>query len=336
MKPEILFINVGTPNDSSEKSVGKYLIEFLLDKRVIPLPWIFRQILVRFLIVPFRKKKSASLYSKIWMKEGGSPLQFYSKKFVEKMQSEWKGEANVSYAMCYQSPALKNELQKIMQKQPKCLVVVPLFPHYASVTTGGALEIVQRYFIHSLYVPNLYFLHTFYRENFYIQALSDGLQKRLKEISFDVLLFSYHGLPEKQMKETSENRCSCIGNSCEKEIEGCYRSQCFATSRLLAERLNLKESEYCTSFQSRLGRSQWIMPYTENIILELRSKNVTNIAVTSPSFVMDCLETLEEINIGLRKKWENAGGQNFYFIPCLNDNDDFVKGMKDFIADKIK
>ena len=308
-KKGILLINLGTPDSPSVLSVGRYLRTFLMDKRVIELPYIFRWALVHGLIIPFRTPSSAKLYKKIWCSKG-SPLLINSQEFAESLNSYLGDEYEVSLGMRYGEPSISNACRALLNKECNEIVVVPLFPQYSSAATGSALEEVYRFFAKEEEIPQVTLINEFYQARFYIRSLAKHIYHYIQSLEFDCLLMSYHGLPKKFQT---------------------YRQQCALTSKLIAQTLGLSEKQYAYSFQSRLGRLEWLKPYTDEILKDLRDKGVKNLVVACPSFVADCLETLEEINIGIREEWMALGGENFYYIPCMNSNPDWIKAFANFV-----
>ena len=325
-KKAVVCLNIGTPEGPTTPFVKSYLKEFLLDKRVLDISWILRQSLVRGAILPFRSPKSAEAYASIWTKEG-SPLLVESQKFCNKLQDDLGSDYLVKLAMRYSEPSIKKVLEEV--KNFEEIILFPLFPQYASSSTGSCLEFSLNYFSKQVNVPAVRVVKSFYKEDSFIEALAKKVQESQMSSSWDHLLMSYHGLPERQVRASEfnpKNFCSS-DKPCSVDFKKtyCYRKQCYETSYLLAEKLGINHERYSVSFQSRLGRDPWIKPYTDLILPKLYKSGVRNLAVMCPAFVADCLETLEEISIRAREDWMKLGGESFTFIPCLNDSDLWVQ-----------
>lgn len=312
----ILLINLGTPDDCDPESVRRYLKQFLNDPMVIDLPSIVRWFLVNWLIIPRRYKKSAEAYQKIWLEGNGSPLLVYSEAMKEALASKLGAGYRVELGMRYGNPSIEVALEKL--KSCDSLKVLPLFPQYASASTGSAIAEFLRIANKSTQwnMSQVHIQENFYQDPGFIAAYASVIKKHIQHKKPDMLLLSYHGIPERQLHKGTP----------------CYRTQCFVTSTALASALDLSESEYCVAFQSRLGRTPWIKPYTDLILPELIQKGVRNLAIACPSFVADCLETLEEINIRARAQWQSLGGGDFIFIPCLNAEPMWINAL----AERLK
>jgi ferrochelatase len=325
----VLLINLGTPDKADSKSVYAYLTQFLNDPRVVALPWLIRSLLVNLLIVPFRFRQSVHAYQQIWT-EQGSPLLLNSHKLMTCLQQELGDTYHVELGMRYGKPSIASALKKLEHCQH--IVVIPLFPQYSSAATGSALEEVFCAIGKKWNIPALHIHNDFYNHPDFIRAYAEITQQKLTEQPVEVVLFSYHGLPEIHL-DKSECRAACSRQSACPMISdknaSCYRAQCYETTRALATHLNLKTEQYRVSFQSRLGKTPWIKPYTDEVLTDLIQQGIKNIAVVCPSFVSDCLETLEEINIRARAQWKSLGGGEFVFVPCLNDNKTWVKALAD-------
>ena len=325
-KKAVVCFNIGTPDSPTTSSVKAYLKEFLLDKRVLDIPWALRQSLVRGAILPFRSPKSAEAYASIWSEEG-SPLLLESDQFCNSLQKQLGSEYVVKLAMRYGEPSIKKVLEEV--KDFEEIVLFPLFPQYASSSTGSCLEFSLSYFAKQVNVPAIRVVKAFYKEPSFVEALAGKVRETEKNHSWDHLLMSYHGLPERQVRASEfdpKNFCSS-DKPCPVDFKEtyCYRKQCYETSSLLAQNLGLDKDRYSVSFQSRLGRDPWIKPYTDLVLPELYKSGVKNLAVMCPAFVADCLETLEEISIRAREDWMKLGGESFTFIPCLNDSDLWIQ-----------
>jgi protoporphyrin/coproporphyrin ferrochelatase len=335
MKKGILLINLGTPDHPNTPSVRRYLQEFLIDPRVIDIPWLLRFLLVYGVIGPLRSKKSAAAYQAIWT-ESGSPLLVNSialQKALSKTLEGLNEDYVVALGMRYGNPSIQSALQALKDQKVDHITIIPLFPQYASASSGSALEATLERLARQNTIPNIRVIRDFYHLPGYIDAYTDLIQQHIQDKSIDRILFSYHGLPERQIKKT---RCqaSCVlsnaSGPCKRmdsSNSDCYRAQCYETTRLIAEKLGLRADQYQICFQSRLGRTPWIKPYTDQVLIDLSKQRVRNIAVVCPSFVSDCLETLEEINIRAREQWQALGGERFVCVPCINTHPMWVAGL---------
>lgn len=326
MTKGVLLVNLGTPDSPSIKNVHHYLVEFLTDARVIDKPWGLRQLLVRLFIVPARVRQSAKSYSHIWMNEG-SPLMVYSQKVQKLLQEELGHEFAVELAMRYQKPSIENALKAL--KNVEHLIVVPLFPQYASATTGSIhqkiLEIVSTYQI----IPKLTLVDHFADHEDYITAVAEVASEYPLE-SYDYFLFSFHGLPKRHLTKANPS-CStsmhcCKGSSASNA--NCYTAQCYRTAYAIAKKLKLNPQNYSVSFQSRLGKEPWTEPFTLDTIKELGLKNKKRVLVFCPSFVSDCLETIYEIGIEYADEFKKHGGEALHFVKSLNDHPSWIKALK--------
>ena len=328
-----LLVNLGSPNSTSVKDVKNYLDEFLMDKRVIDTPYLVRAFVVKGIILNTRPKKSAEAYKKIWWSEG-SPLIVLSERLHKKVQQ--KSNIPVELAMRYGNPSIKSGINKLAKQGVTEIFLIPLYPQFAMATTETitvlASKIVKKYF------PNIKItdVPAFYNKTDYIEVLSNSIEKELEKTKPDHLLFSYHGVPERHIKKSdiTKSHCKIDGSCCNTPSpahEFCYRHQCYQTTKNVAEKLNLKEGFYSTSFQSRLGRDPWLQPYTDQTIDDFAKNGIKNLAVVTPAFVSDCLETLEEIGMEAKESFEENGGEHFSTIPCLNDNDDWANTIANWI-----
>jgi protoporphyrin/coproporphyrin ferrochelatase len=322
-KPALVLVNIGSPKSPNEDDVREYLREFLSDPRVIDINAVGRWALLNFVILPFRPAKSAAAYQKIWTAEG-SPLVVFTKKQAEGLQQRMPGW-DVHWAMRYGEPNLASVVPKL-KDAPK-VVLVPLYPQYSLAATESSRE----RFAQLMGKQQFTSLPAFYGEPDFIDAFAARIDDTRKGFDYDHVLFSYHGLPERQVKacEASAGHCFRPG-CCDKIVEAnfrCYRAHCFATSRLLTERLGLDPQKVTTSFQSRLGRTPWIQPFTDVVLDELPRAGVKRLLVACPSFVTDCLETLEEVGIRAAEQFKAAGGEALVLTPCLNDDPRWLDGM---------
>jgi ferrochelatase len=339
-KTGVLLIQLGTPDSPSTLDVARYLGEFLNDPRVIDLPWLIRRLLVNGIIVPFRSPKSAKIYRDLFKLNGGrSPLLEHAESVQALLQKRFKGdqeEITIEMAMRYQSPSIEAVLERMRKAGYSRIILIPLFPQYASASTGSAIEkalhIIQRWWV----IPELSTVSQFYDENAYLEAVIDRASPfRLED--YDHVLFSYHGLPERQVdKVYSEGLCS--DQPCETEVnpqnQFCYKATCYATTRLLVERLGLDTSRYTTCFQSRLSK-QWLEPFSDHVIEELAKKGARKILVFSPAFVADCLETLIEISVEYQGIFEAHGGEKVELVPSLNDHPRFIDCLESMVRRRL-
>lgn len=333
-KTGVLIINLGTPDEPTPQAVERYLKQFLMDKWVVDIPAIFRWILVNILIVPKRKFASAEAYEKVWTSQG-SPLLSISKEFCANLQSVLGDGFLVRLGMRYGNPSIPSAVEFFKQSGVDHLVVMPMYPQYAESSTRSSLEELKESLKKSSYAPSLKIVPPFYQSPGFVKAYASLIKKSLKEDSH--LLLSYHGLPERHVQKTdlSGNHCLKKSNCCDQITEAnrfCYRAHCFATSRELAKELGLKPSQYSVSFQSRLGRSPWIKPYTDFLYKDLIGEGHKNLVVASPSFVTDCLETIEELGIRLKEDFLRDGGETFTLVPCLNASESWVEAVSDVVV----
>jgi len=308
LKTGILLINLGTPEALTLSAVRKYLREFLSDPKVINLPWLIRIPLVNF-IVCTRAKKSLEAYEKIWLKEG-SPLLVYTRALQQAL-SEAMGDAyQVEIAMRYGKPSISHGFEALIKGRCDKLMIMPLFPQYSNAVTASILEAVSKELLKQKVNIPIHVKTHFYDLEAYIVASAELAGDSMKAIQAEYLLMSYHGLPERQMPLNPD-----------------YKKDCIATSDAIAKQLSLSQEQYQTSFQSRLGRIPWIQPYTDEVLIKLRQQGIKRLAVICPSFVVDCLETLEEIGIRAREQWIQLGGEELILVPCLNSNGDWIRAL---------
>ena len=328
----VLLIQLGTPDSPSVKDVRKYLSEFLNDPRVIDIPYLLRKILVNLIIVPFRAPKSAKIYKMLWT-DKGSPLLYYSESLKEKLQSALGNEFEVELAMRYKNPSMKSVLDRMQKKGYKKIIILPLFPQYASASTGSAInkamDIISKWWV----IPEIKIISQFYDNEDYINSVvAKGKQYNLPE--YDHILFSYHGLPVRQVDKVYNDGKPCEDHHCETEINDsnayCYKAACFATTRLLSEKLNIQNENYTVCFQSRLDK-KWLEPFSDKVIAELARKGAKKLLVFSPAFVADCLETTIEIGHDYLNIFKANGGEHLQLVESLNDNQDWVFAVKNMI-----
>lgn len=323
MKRGLLLINLGTPSSTSHSSIRSYLRAFLTDKRVVDLPAFIRYLFVYFFLLPFRTKKSVHAYQAIWTKQG-SPLLYHSHNLACTIQEQVSSAYQIALGMRYGEPSIENALNQLSQCES--ITILPLYPQYASATSGSSISEVMRIISSWEIIPSLEIIRDFFQHPAYITAQAQLIKPYINKNTF--ILFSYHGLPERQLIKSS---CTSIClDSCPPvthKNQGCYRAQCFQTSRSLAENVHLSEDQCATAFQSRLGTLPWIKPYTDEILIQLINKGIKKLIIVCPSFVTDCLETLEEIGIRAKKQWHELGGDEFLMIPCLNTDPLWIKAV---------
>lgn len=322
-KKALLFVNIGTPEELSEEAVKRYLKKFLMDKYVIDIFFLFRWILVNLIIVPFRTKKSLAAYKEIWKNEG-SPLEVYTKALVKKAKKKLPDFEEVTYAMSYSKPFIEEALEGLKKKDINEVYYLPLYPQYAESTARSSLEEAKKWHKKNKKVV-VKSLSYFYEDADFVKASVQKIESHLADYEKEALhfLFSFHGLPERHVKKLysycRNDRTCCL--SLGEKNRCCYRAQCFKTAEILARKLGFKDEAWSVSFQSRLGRDKWLMPYTSNRAEELAQKElVKNLVVIPWAFTIDCLETEEELDGEIKEAFLEAGGKSFKRIPCLNQD----------------
>jgi ferrochelatase len=329
-------MNLGSPDSTEVKDVRRYLNEFLMDERVIDKPWLFRFLLVRGIIVPFRAPKSAEAYKSIWTKEG-SPLIVISKQLRDALDKEV--EEPVAIAMRYGTPSPKETYDELLKSNPDLeeVILVPMYPHYAMSSYETAVEYAVEQHKKGGYSFKLTTIKPYYDNEEYLQALCDSMQLFLQG-EYDHILFSYHGVPERHIYkgDITKQHCLKVANCCEVASPAhkyCYRHQCLVTTKLVTERLGVPKYKWTMTFQSRLGRDEWLKPYTAATLEELPKQGIKKLLVVCPAFVSDCLETLEEIAEEGKEIFLHAGGESFEMIPCLNVHPMWVGAMAKWIKE---
>jgi ferrochelatase len=328
-KVGVLLVNIGSPATPKASDVRRYLREFLSDPRVIDIPVVLRLLLLYFFILPFRPQKTAKAYSKVWTKDG-SPLLRHSKALQAALVQKLP-ECEVSLGMRYQAPSLSQSLEQL--KKYEQLIIFPQYPQYASSSTGSCLEAIFDIVKKWWNIPAISVVPPFYDHPLFITAVANIISSEKK--TWEHLLFSFHGLPERQIRKSENKKGSICQEACTQVQPFCYRSQCFDTAKHIANRLALNTDQYSVSFQSRLGRSPWIKPYTDLIFSELRGRGVKRLAIACPSFTADCLETIEEIGIRAQETWLSLGGESLQLIPCVNSHPLWVDACASIIRDQI-
>ncbi|RAW02820.1 ferrochelatase [Pseudochryseolinea flava] len=328
-KTGVLLINLGTPDSPSVGHVRSYLSQFLNDPRVIDIPWLSRKMLVNLIIVPFRAPKSAKVYKELWT-DKGSPLLYYSEQAKELLQQSLGEGYDVHLAMRYKNPSIPDVLETMRKKQYKKIVVLPMFPQYASASTGSAIEEVMRVMKSWWVIPELKIISQYYDHPLYIDAFVER-GKKYNHHEYDHVIFSYHGLPERQVDKVY-NEGLCSDHDCEHEItaenEYCYKATCYATTRLLAAKLNIPQEKYTVSFQSRLDQ-KWLKPFSDEVVRECGRKGMKKLLIFSPAFTADCLETIIEIGDEYQEIFHEHGGEKVQLVESLNEHPTWIACLKD-------
>jgi ferrochelatase len=334
----VLLINLGSPDSTEIKDVKKYLNEFLMDERVIDIPYWKRYILIKGIILNFRPKKSAAAYKKIWWKEG-SPLVVISERFTEKVKNNT--DIPVALAMRYGTMSMEKGIKELADKGVTEILLAPLYPHYAMSSFETVVVKAEEVIAEKYPQIKLDVLPPFYNKPDYIKAMSDNISNHLEGFDYDHILFSYHGIPERHIKKSdpTKSHCKLDGSCCDRNSVAhhtCYRHQCLETTKCIAKELNLKEGTYSNSFQSRLLKDPWLKPYTDFEFDRIpKEEGKRKMAVVTPAFVSDCLETLEEIAMEGKEQFFEGGGTDYKHIPCMNDNDDWVHVMNTWIDEWV-
>lgn len=339
-KKGILLVNLGTPDTPSVPDVKRYLDQFLMDGRVLDIPYFQRALLVKGAIVPKRGPQSAKLYSEIWDPETGSPLMHYSLVQQKMLQEALGEEYHVALAMRYQNPSIASALAELEKIPLESLRIIPLFPQYASATTGSIMEEVMRIMQKWNSFPSISILGDFYNHPTMIEVFADhAAQFDLNH--FDHILFSYHGLPISQLQPHCMQSCTHHDEQdpCRTQMSGenryCYVGQCFETTRLIADRLALPKEKYSVCFQSRLGKTPWIQPYTSDMLKSLADQGKKRLLVLCPAFVADCIETIHEIGVEYAEEFEEMGGHEVKLVPSLNDDPKWIQALVNMSTAKI-
>ncbi|MES2557635.1 MAG: ferrochelatase [Bacteroidota bacterium] len=338
-KTGVLLIQLGTPDSPNRGDVARYLREFLTDPRVIDIPFVTRQLLVRGIIVPFRAPKSAKIYKELWaLGNGVSPLMTYSESVKKLVQERFDNQEDVTVelAMRYQNPSLDSVLERMRKAHYDQLIIIPLFPQYASASTGSAMDkamdIIRKWWV----IPEVKIVSQFYDHEGYIDSIV-ARAAEFKLDDYDKIMFSYHGLPERHVDKVYDDNL-CADHNCEHEVaedaKFCYKATCYATTRLIAAKLGLSEDQYVVSFQSRLNQ-KWIQPFSDDIIRQWGKEGVKKVLAFSPAFVADCLETLIEIGDEYNELLIEHGGESVQLVPSSNDHPRFVDCLEDLIRQRL-
>lgn len=320
----VLLINLGSTKSPDPEDVKEYLDEFLMDERTMDFPYWLRSLVVRGIILKTRPEKSGKNYERIWWKEG-SPLIVIAKRLRDKIRKQL--DYPVEIGMRYAEPSIQSGLQKLVDQGVKEVVLLPLYPQYTMSTVETALVKTEE--IRKELFPELKFktIPSFYNNSSYIETLSKSICEGLENVDYDHLLFSYHGIPVRHERKTT-----FLPEAMKNEVA--YKDQCMETTKLVAEKLNLKEGSYSTSFQSRLGIDPWLKPFTDKTVQSFPSKNIKKLVMVAPAFVADCIETIDELGREAKEDFMEAGGKEFSFIPCLNDRDDWVNTIVNWVENK--
>ena len=314
-KKGVLIAYLGTPDSPDVLSVRRYLKEFLSDPRIIEVPKIIWWFVLNIFILNFRSFNSARLYKSIWT-DGGSPLLVNCIKIKEEVQKSLPSNYQVALGMRYGNPSIKSALNELKEANCRDIEVITLFPHYSATTVGSIFDAVSTEIKSWRWVPSVKFLNSYHDNPLLIEILSKRIKKSFESQGKpDKLVFSYHSIPKKYFDSGDPYHCLCQ-----------------KTSRLIAEKLSLDEKDYITAFQSRFGPSEWLKPYTSETMKSLPKEGIKSVQVVSPGFGVDNLETLQEIDIENKEYFEDAGGENFHYIPCLNDDDDHVEFLISLIG----
>ena len=338
-KTAVLLIQLGTPDSPKTSDVRRYLGEFLNDPRVIDLPWLTRKLLVNGIIVPFRAPKSAKIYKELWdLSEGLSPLLVHTQKVQEKLKDRLKSSnVDVYMAMRYQNPSMANVMEEMRALHYDHVIVLPLFPQYASASSGSAIERAMKIMSKWWTTPEISIVNQFWDNAGYIDSIVER-SKAFNLKDYDHILFSYHGLPEKHVDKVYEGDNLCTEVPCETEINDknsmCYKATSYATTRLIAGKLGLKEEDYTVCFQSRLDK-KWLTPFSDKVVEEQGRKGAKKLLAFSPAFVADCLETVIEIGHEYQEIFEEHGGEKIQLVPSSNDHERFIDGLEDIIRNKL-
>ncbi len=336
-KKGILLVNLGTPDSPSTADVRKYLAEFLMDPRVIDVNPVLRTLLVRGIIVPFRSPKSAKLYKAIWSDETGSPLMHYSKLQHKALSERLGDEYQVELAMRYQSPSIAEALGRLKEALVESIQVLALFPQYASASTGSVYDKVMEIVKDWQTIPTISFINSFHDNEGMIETFAANGRKYQPE-TYDHILFSFHGLPQRQLK-----KCDHIGNYCLKNSDCCatlndvnkycYSAQSHHTAHLIAQKLNLPKDKYSICFQSRLGNDPWVKPYTSEVIEHLAKEGKKRLLVFCPAFVADCLETVYEVTEEYGAEFKALGGEHIQLVESLNDSPTWIDALEKMVLE---
>ncbi|HZY36067.1 MAG TPA: ferrochelatase [Mucilaginibacter sp.] len=331
----ILLVNLGTPDSPETKDVRRYLDEFLMDPRVIDISPVSRALLVKGIIVPFRSPKSAKLYKHIWSDETGSPLLHYSKLQLKMLRERLGEQYQVELAMRYQSPSIASALARLKEALVENIQVIALFPQYASASTGSVHEKVMEIVSKWPTIPSISFANSFHDNELMIETFANNAKKYQPE-TYDHILFSFHGLPQRQLIKCDHTGKYClkVGDCCKTLNDTnkfCYSAQSHDTARLIAEKLNIAKEKYTICFQSRLGKDPWVQPYTSEVVAKLAKEGKKRLLVFCPAFVADCLETVYEVTEEYGAEFKALGGEHIQLVESLNDSPTWIDALEKMV-----
>lgn len=330
-KKGVLLVNLGTPDSPTYGGLRRYLNQFLTDRRVIDLPWLFRNMLFKGIVVPIRSGKVSKLYQRLWIDEG-SPLKVYGERVASGVQDLLGDEYIVKLAMRYQNPSIKDTIQEMLDQKVSEITIFPLFPQYASATTGSVYEEVMNVMKKKELLPNLKFVNSYYDHPNVIKLYADKARQHDLDV-YDHFIFSFHGVPKRYLKKENDY-CQCDGQCCKTIVpdnQFCYSAQCHQTAFAIAKELNIPEDKFTISYQSRFGPEEWIQPYTDKVMEEQLEQGNKNILVFSPAFVADCLETTIEIGYEYKEEFMEEGGKRLDLVESLNDDPRWIKAVAEMV-----
>ncbi len=330
-KKGLLLINLGTPDEPTWNGLRRYLNQFLTDRRVIDIPWVFRNLLFRGIVVPIRSRRVSKLYQQLWMDEG-SPLKVYGERVAKGVQKYLGQDYLVALAMRYQNPSIENAITNLLDQQVSEIIIFPLFPQYSSATTGSIFEEVMRVLAKKELIPSVRFINSYYNHQSVINLYAEKARKH--DIpSYDHFVFSFHGVPKRYLRKEN-NFCKCDTTCCkaiQNENQFCYSAQCHATAFGIAKKLDIPAEKMTVSFQSRFGPEEWIQPYTDKVLEAQLEKGHKKILCFSPAFVADCLETTIEIGVEYKEDFIHAGGVQLDLVESLNDDPKWIQAIADIV-----
>ena len=317
----ILLCNLGTPDAPRPAELRRYLKEFLSDPRVVEIPRLLWWLILNLIILRIRPRRSAKLYQSVWT-EAGSPLMLYSQQQVKSVKhrlAEKYGDIPVVLGMRYGNPSMASAIKELTDQNVRDIIVLPLYPQYAGATTGSTFDAIAKTFTKLRWVPELQFINGYHKSEGYLDALCSTIKRHIDEHGQpDKLVFSYHGTPERYLKNGDPYHCFC-----------------HQTTRLVREKMGFDENQVMTTFQSRFGREPWLQPYTDKTLEQLPEDGVKHVAVICPGFSSDCLETIEEINMEGRESFIDSGGEQFHYIPCLNDDPVHIDALVSILEKRL-
>jgi ferrochelatase len=334
MKKGVLLVNLGTPDAPTWNGLRTYLNQFLTDRRVIDLPWLFRNMLFKGIVVPIRSGRVSKLYQRLWTPEG-SPLKVYGKRVEAGVQERLGEDYAVKLAMRYQNPSIRSAIDELIAQKVSEIIVFPLFPQYASATTGSIFEEVMNILKKKELIPNIRFINSYYEHPAVIDLYAEKARKH-DIVDYDHFIFSFHGVPKRYLKKEN-NYCKCDGQCCRQISDAnqfCYSAQCHHTAFAIAKQLGIPEEKYTISYQSRFGPEEWVQPYTDKVMEEQLEHGNKKILVFSPAFVADCLETTIEIGYEYKEEFMEAGGEKLDLVESLNDDPKWMDAIAEIVREK--